>query len=250
MTHEQMMDYLYGEMSAIERKAFEQWLEENPAQKAELKDLQLTRKMLQSVEDIQPKPTTITLKRATIVPMRVIRWVSAAAAVGLLFWLSSPSLTFSNGGATLAFGRHSPSQQHTAVAIPNSQPEIKGMLVDYTQQVDAKIDSIYQQLYSTIEGQEQSVLANLEKELQGYSTQQQNQLLRVVDNRYQESMPKLLSNVQGMQLEQKQELRRMFSKLWNEWQKVREADKIEINRALEELRLEFELRQLQVGGKS
>ena len=58
---EKLMDYLYGEMSASEKQAFEKELANNPTLKAALAELQGSREFLADLPDIQPTTKVVTL---------------------------------------------------------------------------------------------------------------------------------------------------------------------------------------------
>ena len=59
---EKLIDYLYGEMTAAEKRTFEQELQQNPALQKELEMLQESRDFLGDLPDVQPPATVVTFK--------------------------------------------------------------------------------------------------------------------------------------------------------------------------------------------
>lgn len=234
--NEQLMDYLYGELSAQEKAAFEQQLQNDPKLQQELRDFQSTRTMLQQVEEMQPKATVVELKPKPVVSMRAVKWLSAAAAVALLLLVGKPSMEVSSNGFMIAFGSPNTIQSQPEVLQPNDyEPIIHNAVAKSNQDIYKMLDSIQHQLGTRINTKEQSLLEAIERELSTYENQQQRKVARVVNNQYEENMPRLVSMTQDMQLEQRRELKSMMNRLWKDLQRQREADLQAIERAFLEL---------------
>lgn len=234
--NEQLMDYLYGELSAQEKAAFEQQLQNDPKLQQELRDFQSTRTMLQQVEDLQPKATVVELKPKPVVSMRAVKWLSIAAAVALLLLAGKPRMEVSSNGFMIAFGSPKIEQANPATTPTNDyEPMIHNAVAQSNQEIYRMLDSIQQQLGARINTKEQTLLQAIERELSSYDNQHQHHVARAVNNQYEENMPRLVSMTQDMQLEQRRELKGMMNRLWKDVQRQREADLQAIERAFLEL---------------
>ncbi|MEL6941069.1 MAG: hypothetical protein AAFO82_00235 [Bacteroidota bacterium] len=234
--NEQLMDYLYGELSAQERAAFEQELQNNPQLQQELKDFQSTRSMLHQVEEIQPKATVVELKPKPVISTRAVKWLSAAAAIALLLLVGKPRMEVGSDGFMIAFGYTNPVNPSPAVLpVAEQQSMIHNAVAESNQEIYKLLDSIQNQLGARINTKEQMLLEAIERELSSYENQHQRQVARVVSNQYEENIPRLVSMTQDMQLEQRRELKGMMNRLWKDVQRQREADLQAIERAFLEL---------------
>ncbi|MEM8528712.1 MAG: hypothetical protein AAGG68_29020 [Bacteroidota bacterium] len=243
--NEQLMDYLYGELSAQEKAAFEQQLRNDPKLQQELRDFQSTRSMLQQVEEVQPKATVVELKPKPIVSMRAVKWLSVAAAVALLLLVGKPKMEVNSNGFMIAFG--SPSvEQVQPVTTPASdyEPMIHNAVAQSNQEIYKMLDSIQQQLGARINTKEQTLLEAIERELSSYDSEHQHHVVQAVNDEYEENMPRLVALTQDMQLEQRREFKNIANRLWKDFQRQREADLEAIERAL------LELQQQQISGEA
>lgn len=220
--NEQLMAYLYGELSAEEYAAFEAELQTNPALQQELKELQSTRSMLQQLEEVQPKSTVVEVKTRPIIPMRTIRWMGMAASLALLLWIGKPRLDVQASGFTLAFG--TPAQTETVESKMDYQPLIQQAVAANSQAIHRRLDSIQQRLGTQQSFDRAALISDIERELEGYQSKQSRNLLRAVNSEYEQNMPRIVSNVQDMQLEQRREFKRLLNRLWQDVQRQREAD--------------------------
>ncbi|MEM6698366.1 MAG: hypothetical protein AAF599_08220 [Bacteroidota bacterium] len=241
--NEQLMDYLYGELSAQEKAAFEQQHQNDPKLQQELKDFQSTRTMLQQVEEMQPKATVVELKPKPMVSMRAVKWLSAAAAVALLLLVGKPRIEVSSNGFMIAFGSTN-TVQSQPVQTNDYEPMIHNAVAQSNQEIYKMLDSIQHQLGTRINTKEQSLLEAIERELSSYDNEHQHHVVRAVNNQYEENMPRLVSMTQDMQLEQRRELKGMMNRLWKDIQRQREADMQAIERAF------LELQQQQSSGEA
>lgn len=239
MTHEQMMAYLYGELSSEEQAEFERWLEQHPTAKAELNELKSTRSLLGLLEDIRPSATTVELKPRPLISKKWMQWMSIAAGLALALMVARPQLEVTGRGAMVTFGSYE-KQAPSTPKPANDDDAIQQLVAQSNFKIYKQLDSIQKQLGDKIAWKEQTLMTALENELNSHKYQQQQYLTRTVNNQYQERIPRIVSNVQSMQLEQRQEVKQMLNRLWQEWQKQRERDMEAIERAILELQLQVQ----------
>jgi len=246
--NEQLMDYLYGELSAQEKAAFEQQLQNDPKLQQELRDFQSTRTMLQQVEELQPKATVVELKPKPFVSMRAVKWLSAAAAVALLLLVGKPKMEVSSDGFMIAFGS-TESVKHLPEIVESDsyEPMIHNAVAQSNQEIYKMLDSIQQQLGARINTKEQSLMEAIERELAGYQNKHQRHVARAVNNQYEENIPRLVSMTQDMQLEQRREVRNLLSRFWQDIQRQREADMQAIEEAFLKLQEQTDLGETPMG---
>ena len=103
---ERLMAYLYGEMEAEEKIAFEKEIEQDPELRAELGEFQETQFCLQELPDLQPEATVLSLGGTSNFNWR--KWgvrLGVAASFLLLLGLTNARMEFSEGSFVIAFGK-------------------------------------------------------------------------------------------------------------------------------------------------
>ena len=231
--NEQLMAYLYGELSAEEKINFEEILKNDPALQEELREFRSVRSMMKQLEEVQPKSTVVEIKTKPIIPMKMIRWLSIAASLALLLWAGKPRLDVNKSGFSIAFG--TPPNSTLVSESVDYSPIIQEEIARNTQVIYRRLDSIQQHLGSQQNLDESSLMNAIEKELAGYQSKQKKNLVRAVNSEYEQNIPRIVSNVQDMQLEQRRELRKLLNRMWQDVQRQREADLNAIDNALFEL---------------
>jgi tellurite resistance protein len=244
--NEQLIDYLYGELSAEERQAFEAELKQDKALQEELRELTSTRAMLRHVDYQLPKSTVVELKTTPHITARQIKWLSMAAAIALLLLVGKPKLDIGKQGVSLAFGTP-PTPQLPSIAA--NSPDLtaddyvaitRELVAQDQQRVDKRLDSLQQLLSGNSNIDAEWLEDAINQKLAGYKYQQNRQVVRAVDNKYEQNMPRIVSNMQDMQLEQRREVRRLLNQLWQQVQRQRESDL----QAIEEMILDLQRQQM------
>jgi len=99
-----MVEMLYGEISADDRREFEAWLEEHPEAKAEYGEIEKTHRLLNCLDEAPASvsPLRASLKAAAP-PRRWRRWFAAAACLAAVFCVSQ-GVVLQVGELRLALG--------------------------------------------------------------------------------------------------------------------------------------------------
>lgn len=250
--NEKLMAYLYGELSAEARVAFEAELADNEALQQEYEELTSTRSMLRQLEDVSPKPTVVELKTTPRFRWRELRWMSVAAAVALLLLVGKPRVDFGKNGLSIAFG--TPPNQPTMNAAPTTvltaedyEAITRELMAQDQQLMNRRLDSIQQLLGSSSTFDDAFLATAIERQLARYQYQQNQQQASVITTNYEQTVPRIVSNVQDMQLEQRREIRRLLNQMWQQVQRQRESDLQAIEAAifrLEQQQLQLNQQQL------
>ena len=233
--NEQLIDYLYGEMTTTQRADFEAQLANNPTLKAELDELQFTRRLLSDVQQVRPSNTTVTIRATPTIPMSSIKWMAVAASVIAFVWATQPRIQFQNTGAVIVFGNYNVADDERIfqrTPTTDCAPMIEAAIADSNAEIFELLDSIQKQLGRQMDWKEKALMAALEDELNGYQKKQQQNLVRAVSNQYQQNIPRIVTNFQDMSLEQRQEIRLLLKQLWEELQAQREKDLEYVERAI------------------
>ena len=93
---ERLMAYLYGEMEAEEKLAFEKEIEGDPELRAEIGELQETQFCLQELPDLQPEATVLSLGQSARIDWRKwgVRLGIAASFLLLLINMDAIKMSF------------------------------------------------------------------------------------------------------------------------------------------------------------
>ena len=147
-TEEELIGYLYNELTSEENERIAQFLADNPEEKKKLQNLQDTRLFIGQYED-EELPQQITLLPTQNSKDNFWRrYVAVAAAILILFtmaWIGDFQMQYSPDGFALGFGELNPglTEEQVAQMIYNDQLE----LVDYMQaNLKANQDSLSNQL--------------------------------------------------------------------------------------------------------
>lgn len=243
--NEQLMAYLYGELSAEARIAFEAELADNEALRQEYEELTSTRSMLRQLEEVAPKSTVVELTTTPRFRWRDVRWMGIAATVALLLLIGKPRVEVGDSGFSIAFG--TPPNQTELETIPASvltaddyEAITRELMAQDQQMVNRRIDSIQQLLGDSNSLDNASLETAIEQKLARYQYKENQRSAKLVTANYEQTVPRIVSNVQDMQLEQRREVRRLFNQMWQQIQQQRESDL----QAIEEAIFRLEQRQL------
>lgn len=233
--NEQLMDYLYGEMSAAERIAFEAQLAANPSLKKELEELQSTRRILTKVDAVRPPNQVVTFKSKPVFYHPLLKWVAVAASFIAFVCITQPRIQFQKTGVMLTFGNV---PAHSDAPEPDYPLMIQSTVAASNAEIFELLDSIQEQLGQQLDYKQKSLMATLEDELDGYQQKQHQSMVRAVNNQYQRSIPRIVSNFQNMTIEQRQEVKMMMKQLWVELQQQRKKDLEYLDQTLRSLQEE------------
>lgn len=168
-TESQLIAYLYGELSASERKEMEKYLKTHPEVQAEMEELGMTRDMLGKLQDREVAEPTLIVHHADSVLSKFSRtWLGIAATLLILIlagFATGLQVQVNNEGFNLAFGQTNSEatfsskevEQMMAAAmlkvndqlderLTNFQNGINSNLVAYQDKNDKKIDEAYANL--------------------------------------------------------------------------------------------------------
>ena len=223
---EKLIDYLYGEMTAVEKRAFEQELKQNSALQKELELLQESRTFLADLPDVQPPATVVTFEPK---PSKWQGWlipVGIAASLLLLLNLFDVQATPTPNGLTFSFGEPVKTQE---IIVPPTTDNIT--LADVQQLIEKReathqqqlllLDSIWQNRQAV---QMSSMQKKLNQQLVAYQTQQQAELQDFVTNFRQEEIPELANLMQNLLEKHQQKTQVLLGEAWANWQDTRNND--------------------------
>lgn len=224
----QIIDYLYGEMTAAEKAAFEKAMLEDPGLAREVSLLQETRHQLSDLEAIEPESTQPLVIR----PMyknhgKIWTWrLGIAASLLLLLSFLQTRIEFSSNGFTVSFGKTVPANPDDFVKDASREWMVQTeKLLDNRQH---KLEAQIMHMDSSLKGwivqrdeQRQQEWQIQFAAMKNKQAQNQSELIRQVTK---EGVPELTSVVQHLQIKQQQEIQQMLTAFWQEWQATRATD--------------------------
>lgn len=223
---EKLMDYLYGEMTASEKQAFEKELANNPTLKAALAELQGSRAFLADLPDVQPTTKVVTLKpkkanwRKWAIPL------SMAASFLLLLKMVDFQAVKTKDGFNFSFGAAQQIVEKQPITTPNyvTVSEVQELMESrdaaYRKALLAR-DSVWQ---ARLTRQEQALQKNIGQQMTSYQNKQQKDYQTFVNNFQQEELPELANLMQNLLNEHQAETKLMFGEAWTNWQDTRTQD--------------------------
>lgn len=223
---EKLMDYLYGEMSAQEKEAFEQELKNNPALKAELDELQSSRDFLADLPDVQPVKKVVALQSKRGNWRKWAMPLSVAASFLLLLKIVDFHAVKTENGYNFSFGEVAQVSEKQPIVSPNyvTVSEVQQLMESrdaaYRKALLAR-DSIWQ---IRLSAQEQVLQKNIGQQMVAYQTKQQKDLEKFIDTFQQEELPELANLMQNLLNEHQAETKLMFGDAWANWQDTRNND--------------------------
>ena len=220
---EKLIDYLYGEMTAAEKQAFEQELAQNPSLQKELEALQESRAFLSELPEVQPPATMVELKPN---PSKWRKWIiptGIAASLLILLELFSFQVVSTPNGLTFSFGEP---MEKPAIKTPDyvTYAEVQQLLESketaYRKDLLLR-DSIWQ---NRIDQQDKSIRKHFNRQLVAHQSQQKQDLAAFAESLKQEEIPEIANLVQNLLNEHQQETRLLFGEAWQSWQAARSND--------------------------
>ena len=177
-----IIDYLYGEMSADEKLAFEKELEANTELKAELDELSGVRSFLHHAEDKEVVPPSFVFnsgqaRQVSFVQSDAFRWVGSIAAGLAVLLVSAFVLNFrvstNEAGLQIGFGE-SQMVASNQVSKEDVQSWMKEVMTDYDTNTNNKLVSLESKLSDKIDSQDQQNFASFQKMMANYSSETDN----------------------------------------------------------------------------
>jgi hypothetical protein len=224
---EQLMAYLYGEMSPEERRDFEEVLKEDAELRNELEEVQGTRFQLAELTDIEPQATVFNLGSLAKPNWRTwgIR-VGIAASFLLLLGLTNARLEFTDSSFTIAFGENKAETEAVPSAVASAQQEdyFKNVLFRQEMEFNQKLmalDSVWQVQLTASNHTQQAQLA---QQWQGFQKKRQADFVALKTQFKEEQLPQFAALLQEMQVEQKQEMQFLLTELYDNWEQARVYD--------------------------
>ena len=238
---QQMMDYLYGELEADERRDFEQWLADNPEARAELDAMQETRMALSALPDVKPAPAVFAVESPAPRSLNLKRWKRAAIAAAFLgaLWLFNFRVEIQKGGVILAFGKAPEAVQAVQPPAVTDNEQWRAAYAALQTEWERKwksVDSLLETQSATWKKQQNVQLA-------GWKQLQEKELETARREFREKEVPRVAYMVQHMQLEQQEELRVMLEQFWSNWQNTRQTDLKNIGAHFSDLYQDVETRQ-------
>lgn len=225
-TEEKLIDYLYGEMSAAEKAAFEEELQRNPELQKELAELQESRTFLADLPDVQPPATIVALKPKRLKWQRWAIPAGIAASLLILLELFNFQVVTTENGFAFSFGetkeqiQELPAEKPQYVTISEVQQLLESRAKAY--QSDALLrDSIWQ---NRMNQQEEIMQQYLNRQMVAYQNQQAKDFKTFAKNLRQEEFPEMANLVQNLLNQHQEETRLMFGEAWTNWQETRSND--------------------------
>lgn len=224
---ERLMAYLYGEMEAEEKVAFEKEIEKDPELRAELGEFQETQFFLQELPDVQPEATVLSLGGVSNFNWR--KWgvrLGVAASFLLLLGLTNARMEFSEGSFVIAFGKER-TVEDTGLAtdaIAQQAADFKAALLEKELAFNQKLvamDSLWQKQLATNSEAQQLAIA---QQWQRFQARRQADFAALQTQFKEEQLPQFAALIQNMQVAQKQELQDMISGLYTDWEETRLLD--------------------------
>ena len=223
---EKLIDYLYGEMTAAEKQAFEKELQQNPALRQELEALQESRIFLADLPEVQPPAMVITLKRK---PLQWRKWAipaGIAASLLLLLQVFGFQATTTENGLTFSFG--TPIEK----PVKTIRPVSDNITLADVQQLIEKSELVHQQQLLLLDSIWQNRQANqlnavqnkLNQQMIAYQSQQKAELQDFANNFRQEEIPELANLMQNLLEKHQQKMQVAIVDTWANWQATRTND--------------------------
>lgn len=201
-----LIDYLYGEMTPIEKQLFEEELANNPELQKELSALQGSRDFLADLSDVTPSVKVVALKPK---PRRWLQWlvpVGIAASLLLLF--------------KMVDFQSDTTEMPNYITVTEVQQLLESQKIAHQKEL-LLMDSIWQ---NRMVQQEQTMQKNIQRQLVTYQTGQKAELKAFATTFRQQEIPELASQLQNLQAQQQQELRLLLGQFWTDWQVARTED--------------------------
>lgn len=223
---EKLIDYLYGEMNATERCAFEQELQQNPSLQTELAALQASRDFLVDLPEVKPPALIVEYQPKISIWRKWIIPVGIAASLLLLLQLFDFQVNKTPNGIAFSFG----SLKEQKEAITKPIPEYITVaaveqLIDNRAAAHRKelllLDSIWQARQAA---QAMIVQQKLNQQLTANQAQQKMELQAFAKNFKQEEIPELANLMQNLLNKHQQATQIMFGEAWANWQETRNND--------------------------
>jgi len=220
---EKLIDYLYGEMTAAEKQAFEQELQLNPALQKELTALQESRTFLADLPEVQPPATVVTLKRKKWQWRQWAIPAGIAASLLLLLQLFNFQATTRENGLTFSFG--TPKEK---LITPTTEP----ITLAEVQQLIGKREIVHQQqlllldsIWQNRQMQQLTAMQNkFNQQMTAYQAQQKSELQDFAHNFRQEEIPELANLMQNLLEKHQQKTQVLLGEAWTSWQETRNND--------------------------
>lgn len=238
------MDYLYGEMSEVERKAFEAELASDSSLQKELEGMRQARHMLAELPDVEPAARLLSVSNE---PTAWKRWgprAGVAAAVLLLLWVFNARLEWTGRGLIFALGDPSASQ-----VLPATSKDAAGEFASFEQLLERREEELQSRLLTLDSAWQQRILAResvLRQDWQAYRATLRSEQRQQIEQWKKALQPELIDLIQQTQLEQQRELRLLLTDLYNEWQQTRQADLESIQKEFVNLYRNVEYNQQEV----
>lgn len=220
---EKLIDYLYGEMTAAEQRAFEQELAQNPVLRKELEALQESRLFLADLPEVKPPATVVTLKRK---PLKWRKWAipaGIAASLLLLLQLFDFQATTTPNGLTFSFG--TPIEKPVMPTPDNINLADVQQLIEKREAVHQEqlllLDSIWQNRQLE---QMTAMQAKFNRQMLAYQAQQKSELQDFANNFRQEEIPELANLMQNLLETHQQKTQVLLGEAWTSWQETRNND--------------------------
>ena len=224
----ELMDYLYGEMTAEESASFEKRLQQDPELKKEFEELSETRQVIQ-FGNVVTEPTTpvqLQIRKRQLHPI-VSNLLAIAASLGLLLLAGSWSkvnIQKSQGQFTISFGDRTTTHLGTTVnQVPVAQIEARmnGLRDDMELLISEKLNRLPQ---PSQQEPIQPVLSNFRNEL----TTSQRQWTKNLFDQYQQN--------------QDRNVERLVNELLHYWDSQRQVDLQKVNRGFDQIIQSIEAR--------
>ena len=196
---ELLMDYLYDEISAADRKKLEAYMEENPDMRKELSELSETRSLLQQAPEVTPRneitivetgsesESTPSSRIKQLIPSSVWmrRALAAAACIALMLVSAAVAdvhMQSTQSGFAIYFGG-SPSPQvqglsdaQTEAIVEQMKQENAAILTEYADMLNRHNQQQLQQVIAHFERQRINDLQLIDQALSNYQQQTESQI--------------------------------------------------------------------------
>lgn len=134
--HIKLMDYLYGEMSAQEKEAFEKELENSPELQAELAEMKGTQELLQVEPEIStPQPlildTSPKQNRIRALPRGMLKIVASILILFIFAYVFQLNISFDNGALSIRFGEEVKEEKVAMKPKKNIDKKLEEKLLKY-----------------------------------------------------------------------------------------------------------------------
>lgn len=223
---EKLIDYLYGEMSAAEKAAFETALQRNPELRKELAELQESRSFLADLPDVQPPASIVSLQPKRLKWQRWAIPAGIAASLLILLELFNFQMVTTENGFAFSIGETKeqtpvlPAEEPSYVTIAEVQQLLESRENAYRSELLLR-DSLWQ---NRMNQQEQTMQQYLNRQMVAYQNQQQKDFKIFAKNLRQEEFPEMANLVQNLLNQHQDETRALLGEAWANWQETRSND--------------------------